>query len=249
MFGLRKGSLRSMLEQVKILTSRKAYEFRIDDIRLSMLSTKPIQEQLQQLLHFQSSTIGTPMPTFGEVPVTYPPGLVFNMGTWFSPDGQIVPIRFLHFEQRRIVIDVAGTSSAIDAIYEIVREYLSRLHATDGSSIIGELERMLDYSEITAHFPFPVNSFLPQPLQQVYAEYGHHSDDNHLVQIPTLIMQSHSSIQDFKGVDVNSNLAFTFTLRAGTRVSELIYFSAAPLNSDLHLAYLTKLESALQALH
>lgn len=237
-----------MPEQIRILTSRRAYEFRIDDIRLSMLSTKPVQEQIQQLLHFQSSAMGTPMPTFGDVSVTYPPGFVFNMGVWLSTDGQLVPIRFLHFEQRRIVIDVAGSSSAIDAIYEIIRQFLSQLHATDGSPIISEPERILDYSEITAHFPFSVNSFLPNPLQQVYAEYSQHSDTTDVVQVPILMMQEYNLAQDFRGVDTNSNQAFTLTLRAGTRVEELIYFSAAPLNSEIHLAYLTKLEAAILSL-
>src|SRR5437763_4286557 len=61
-----------MLEQVKILTSRRAYEFGADTIRLSMLSIQPIQQQIQQLFGFQSSAIGSPLPTFGAVPATYP---------------------------------------------------------------------------------------------------------------------------------------------------------------------------------
>ena len=69
-----------MLEQVKILTSRRAYEFGADAIRLSTLSIQPIQQQIQQLFGFQSSTIGSPIPTFGAVPATYPPGIVFNLG-------------------------------------------------------------------------------------------------------------------------------------------------------------------------
>ena len=96
-----------MLEQVKLLASRRAYEFRPDDLRLSTLSIKPVQEQIQRLFQFQTAVMGSPMPTFGEVPATYPPGFVFNMGTWIAEDKQIIPIRLLHFEQRQIVIDVA----------------------------------------------------------------------------------------------------------------------------------------------
>src|SRR5947209_3127631 len=107
-----------MLEQIKLLSSRRAYEFRPDDLRLSVLSVKPVQEQITQLFQFQTSIMGTPMATFGDVPVTYPPGFVFDMGVWISQNKQVIPIRFLHFEQRRIVIDVAGPSFAITAIFD-----------------------------------------------------------------------------------------------------------------------------------
>src|SRR5229473_6611130 len=108
-----------MLEHVKLLSSRRAYEFRTDNLRLSMLSIKPVQEQIQQLFQFQASVMGTPMATFGDVPIAYPPGFVFDMGVWISQqDKQLIPIRLLHFEQRRIVIDVTGPSSAITAIFE-----------------------------------------------------------------------------------------------------------------------------------
>src|SRR2546426_8674141 len=126
-----------MLEQVKLLTSRRAYEFRPDDLRLSTLSIKPMQEQIQQLFQFQTSAMGSPMATFGDVPATYPPGFVFDMGVWISEDKQIIPIRFLHFEQRRIVIDVAGPSSAITAIFGQLRQFLAEIQVSYGSPIVG----------------------------------------------------------------------------------------------------------------
>src|SRR6266481_2653164 len=107
-----------MLEQIKILSSRRAYEFQQDDLRLSVVSARPVQQQFQELFRLQTSAMGSPSPTFGEVPATYPPGFVFDMGIWISPGEQLVPIRFLHFEQYRIVIDVAGTSDALTPIFE-----------------------------------------------------------------------------------------------------------------------------------
>src|SRR5579884_729070 len=107
-----------MLEQVKLLASRRAYEFSPDALRLTTLSIELVQQQLRQLFSFQSSTVGSPIPTFGVVPASYPPGAVFNLGVWIYHEEQIVPIRFMHFEQNRIVIDVAGPSTAIDEIAE-----------------------------------------------------------------------------------------------------------------------------------
>src|SRR5579859_6297594 len=129
-----------MLEQVKILTGRRAYEFSADAIRLSTLSIQAVYQQIQRLFDFQSAIIGSPMPTFGEVPATYPPGIVFNLGAWIHQEQHIVPIRFIHFEQKRIVIDVAGSTSAIEGIADRLFQFLSGLQAADGSPVVGEPE-------------------------------------------------------------------------------------------------------------
>src|SRR5712692_10405927 len=134
-----------MLEQVKILTSRRAYEFSPDALRLSSLCIQPVQQQIQRLFNFQSSVIGPPVASFGAVPSTFPPGIVFDIGAWIHQEEHIVPIRFLHFEQNRIVIDVAGPTVAIDGIADRLFHYLSGLQAADGSPIVGEPERVLDY--------------------------------------------------------------------------------------------------------
>src|SRR5436309_6267751 len=159
-----------MLEQVKILTSRRAYEFGADAIRLSTLSIQPIQQQIQQLFGFQSSAIGAPISTFGAVPATYPPGIVFNLGVWIHQEEQIVPIRFIHFEQNRIVIDVAGPTVAIDGIAERLFHFLSGLQAADGSPVVGEPKRVNDYSEITAQFPCPLDAIFSRPLQRLLSK-------------------------------------------------------------------------------
>ncbi len=139
-----------MPEQVKVLASRRAYEFSPDSLRLTMLSVQVVQQQIQQLFGFQSVAIGSPIPTFGEVPATYPPGVVFNLGVWIHQEEHIVPIRFLHFEQNRIVIDIAGPTAAIDEIAERLFHFLSGLRSPDGSPVVGGPERILNYSEITA---------------------------------------------------------------------------------------------------
>lgn len=230
-----------MLEDIKVLTTRTAYEFRPDDLRLSMLSTKPIQDGIQQLFHFQATSIGTPAPTFGDVPLTFPPGLVFNTGVWLSPDGQLVPIRLLHFEQHRIVIDVAGLSAATVAIFGMLQQFLSSIQAPDGSPIIGEPEQVLDYSEISARFPGPLDTILPKSMHELFS-----SRSKEKILVPTLVVQSYPLGQVVAGTPVlNDARAFTLALRAGTRPEDRIYFSAAPLDSEAHLAYLTELERVL----
>jgi hypothetical protein len=237
-----------MLEQIKILSSRRAYEFRQDGLRLSVLSTRPVQQQFQELFRFQTSAMGTPSPTFGDVPTTYPPGFVFDMGVWISPDQQLVPIRFLHFEQRRIVIDVAGPSSVITAIFERVREFFSELHAPDGAPIIGEPERILDYSEITARFPFALDALISEPFRTLLKSVLPDSSDSSNELIPTFSAQVYPIDRELANVpSLNDVRALSFALRAGTHPHERIYFSGAPFDSETHLHYLEQLETLLNS--
>lgn len=230
-----------MLEDVKFLTGRRAYEFRIDDLRLSTICSKPVQDAIQALFSFQSATIATPMPTFGEVPLTIPPGIVFNTGIWKSPENEFAPIRFLHFEQRRMVIDVAGSSHALTSIYEQLHHLLTGIQTVDGSPLIGRPERVLDFSEISAQFPFSLDVIISRPLRELFSRLAKES-----FLIPTLVTQSFPAGQQLPGTAIAGDYrSFTLAPRVNTRPEEHIYFSGAPLDSEAHLAYLTELDAAL----
>jgi len=235
-----------MLEQVKIITSRRAYEFGADSIRLSTVSIQPIQQQIQQLFGFQSSAIGTPITTFGTVPSTFPPGIVFDIGAWIHQEQHIVPIRFIHFEQNRIVIDIAGPTGAIDGIADRLFHFLSGLQAADGSPVVGEPERVLEYSEITAQFSYPLETMLAKPLQKLLGKTMNIGSDNKSrTMIPTIAIQAYPTEEVLPSVPgANDNRAFTFALRSGTQPDQHIYFSGAPLDSETHLNYLNELEAA-----
>lgn len=238
-----------MLEQVKILTSRRAYEFSPDALRLSSLSIQPVHHQIQQLFSFQSSIIGTPIQTFGAVPQTFPPGIVFNLGAWIHQEEHIVPIRFLHFEQNRIVIDVAGPTIAIDGIADRLFHFLSGLHAADGSPIVGEVDRVLDYSEITAQFPYPLDAIISRPLRRLLNKTIHPGKDNKsITMIPALSVRAFPMDEVVPAVpSANDPYAFSFSLRSGTRPEEHICFSSAPLGSEAHLVYLEELATSLKS--
>ncbi len=230
-----------MPEDIAFITARRAYEFRPDDLRLSMLSIKPIQDEIQKLFNFQSSSIGSPMRTFGEVQLTIPPGLVFNMGVWVSPGNQLLPIRFLNFEPRRIVIDVGGSSEAITPIFERLQQFLAGLKAQDGSPPIGKPESILDYSEISARFPFPLDAIVSPPLRQLLSRII-----KERVLVPTLVTQSFPGGQVLSGTaNIGDHHAFTLAPRAGNRIEDHKYFSGAPLDTEAHLSYLNELEAAL----
>lgn len=234
-----------MLEQIKLLSSRRAYEFRPDDLRLSALSIKPMQEQIQQLFQFQSSAMGTPIATFGDVPITYPPGFAFDMGTWITQDAHVVPIRLLHFEQRRIVIDVSGPSSAIAGIYEQLLHFLSEVRTPDGSPIIGEPEQILDYSVISVQFPFSLEVLFAPSLRKLVNKVidgTTNADDSAFT--PILVIQKQMVGQEItKLAAPEDSGAFTLGPRVGTKPEDHVYLSSAPLDSEAHLSYLNELEA------
>src|SRR5258708_177148 len=226
-----------MLEQVKILTSRRAYEFTPDALRLSSVSIQPVQRQIQQLFNFQSSAIGSPMPMFGEVPTTYPPGIVFNLGAWIYQQESIVRIRFLHFEANRIVIDIAGPTAAIDGIADRLFHFLSGLQAADGTPIVGEPVSVLDYSEITPQFPYPLDVIFSKPLRRVLSKtMGITVGNTSMTLVPSVVIQIAPTDVVLSAVPhANFPHAFSLSRHSGTHPDRHLFTARRPLPSHVHL--------------
>lgn len=242
-----------MDEQAKIITARRAYEFRQDGLRLSVLSMIAVQEYIRQTFQFQVAQVGMPMQTFGPVPATNPPGIVFDLGTAPYPEGSATPIRFLHFEPKRVVIDIAGPSAAIDSLFAQLQAMLRSIPAPDGSAVMEEPVRVLDFSEITHPTPYNPDVLLMTGLHNVIRETLHVSRDDatdSILLVPSMRVGVTRPDEEFGGValelaDVRS---FVYEIRRGTHVNEHIYYSAAPLATDAHLTYLDKLRQLLIAL-
>jgi hypothetical protein len=77
------------------------------------------------------------MPTFGPIENTIPPAVVCDIGAVSFPEGSATPIRFIHFESRRVVIDIAGPSSRIDVVFEQLQQILAMVAVPDGSAAMG----------------------------------------------------------------------------------------------------------------
>jgi hypothetical protein len=235
-----------MPEQIKILSSRRAYEFGADKLRLTILSAQQVQQQILQTFQFQAAQTGTPPETFGPVPQTTPPGLLFLLGSLVSPNGEVLPIRILAFEPRRVVLDVVGPSSSIDLVYETLEQLLNNLTTPDGSAVLGKPDTILDFSEVTAHLSFQPDAGLIPGLNALFTKVlGAEDSEQQAISVPIYTAQLHATHEEFPGAK-NTNKGFLqFTLRAGTKVDERIYFSGAPLTSDAHIAYLAELEALL----
>ncbi len=237
-----------MTKNMKLLGSRRSYQFGADDLRLSVLSTQEVQDLVSSEFRFQVLAYGTPAPTFGPVPQTVPAGVVFNTGSWSVGDGQIVPIRFLHFEPQRIVIDVAGPSAAIGPVFDHLRSLVQRMVVPGIGSVIGEPECILDYSEYTAQYHFPLTSLLSAPVRDAIEGALRRSDvTKDFLTVPTLMLSPVPPEDNFDGVNLGDGRNLQFALRKGTRPEDRVYFSAAPLDSDAHAAYLQRLAEVLES--
>ncbi len=237
-----------MAENVRLVSARRAYEFGPDDIRLTVLSMPAVTQHIQRAFGFQSAVIGTPQDTFGSVPLTIPGGVVCNFGMWPSEDGQtITPIRFLHFEPRRVVIDVAGQTSAIDQIYASLATMLAQFHAPDGSPALGQPQAVYDYSEIAARFPFSLEAAIAPGVRDVWSNLMRLEDDlPSAVIVPQFSLQIQLHDEEYAGMVPSSRRFMQLALRAGTKPGDQTYYSAAPCGTTAHLAYLENLEALLK---
>jgi hypothetical protein len=233
-----------MPDQIKLLTARRAYEFRPDELRLSVLSTVSVQAKIQQTFNFQTAAMGTPVSLFGPTELTGN-GLAFTSGAFAKGKEQLTPIRFMHFETNRIVIDVAAPSAVIDDVYAALLSALGDIRSPDGSPAIGRESRRLDYTEITAHFAFPIEALFAPGVADLLARGVAVDKDRASSQaVPSVYVQKANTETPFAGMSSDSTV-LRFAVRQGFAPEERIYFSAAPLPSDAHLKYLRSLEALL----
>ncbi len=136
-----------------ILSSRRAYEYPIDDIRLSIICTSVVQNELTKVFGFQSAVVAPPPDIFGEVRPTTPPGLILQVGD--LKGAEVVPIRAVMFDSRRVIIDVAAPSSAIDKVKRKVDAVLDRFKAQKDQPILTKPIATWDQSDIVVKAKLP----------------------------------------------------------------------------------------------
>jgi hypothetical protein len=233
-----------MPTDVRILTARQAWEFRPDDLRLTALTLQPLQARISELIGFQTHGIGMPMPSFGPVSQSIPPGLVFDNGAIRFND-QLVPIRFLHFEQFRVVVDVAGPTEAAAAVLNQIKDLLAAERSADGAPVLGEPWRTLELSQLSVRMSFTIDALFGAGF--LAAAAGIVTGPEHrLTFAPSLSWVTVPRREDFPGfVEGGDHTAFQLAPRAGYPISDRRFFSAAPLTTSSHIKYLSNLDKAL----
>ncbi len=233
------------MEDVTILSSRRAYEFPADGIRLTLLSSHAVLQLIRRAFSFEVATVGTPVATFGPVPGTMPPGLVFSYGIVPLSDAEAVPVRFVHVEPRRIVVDVAGPSSAIDPTFRRLKDQIADLRTFDGKPALEQPTGTRDYSELTVRMPFGLEQLLPSALREpISGAFGIPDQDAERL-VFSLLVQPLPAGQEFPGSVLRDYRSLTLEPRVGTPPDDRVLFSGAPLDSQTHLALLKQVEAAV----
>jgi hypothetical protein len=175
--------------------------------------------------------------------------VVFDYGRAPFPEGAVTPIRFIHFEPQRIVIDVAGPSAAITPIFDHLKKLVADVKMPDGGEVIGEPTDVRDYSEVTVRVGIPPERVLAPGIAVFFREqFDMHGDHRDLFLVPRLAMQVLPGGQEYRRPDDGDVSTFRLELRTGTQVEDLIFFSGAPLDSVSHARYLEQLANRLSAL-
>jgi len=240
-----------MAEVIAILSSSRAYEFPPDRIRLTVMALPSVGTAVQEAFQFQVAGMAVPPSTFGPVSPTFPPGAIFQLGVLAGEDGPQRHIREVYVEPRRVVISVAGPSSEIDRVWTRLRQVLDRFSAGEGAPILGDPERVRDFSELTVRLDvLPQALVAPALVSAAEEAAGERDGQAKWVLVPAL----HSILWpedaeypgDYPGNSIGPRNVWTLSLRAGSLVGAgREFYSAAPLDSDTHLAYLAKVERAL----
>ena len=228
-------------------SAQRVHVCRLDDLRLTMLCTEPVLRAIAEAFGFKGVAVTTPPATFRQLQATLPAGAVFQLGTLVVTDDQMVPIRFLHIEPQRIVIDVAGPSSAVDAMYQRLRAIVSDITAPDGNPILGEPVRVLNFSELSYQLPVSLAAiFVPEVREVLTRAFPEAEPSEETLLVPSLQVQALPASQEYTGdVTVADGRTFSLALRASTKPMEHALFSSAPLDTDSHQAFVASLQSAL----
>jgi len=233
------------MKDFRILSARRSYLFRPDQLRLTVLTLAEPRERIRSTFGFQSARIEAPQPTFGPVPETQPPGLVFEYGEIRDGTNRIVPIRFLTVDSQRLVIDAAGPSAAIDEFYRRLTALVRKDVAPDGSPAIAEPIQRQDISQVVATLDIDLASLVQPEIATALRLAIKPIEQPRKYQLAlSITSQLVPDGEEFVG-DSEPALIAHIAPRAGYPLSDKSFFSAAPLTTDDHKEYLARLELVL----
>jgi hypothetical protein len=228
---------------VTVISARRIFDFKFDDLRLSMLTSQTYRTQLQELFRFTSVVVGPPQPTLAQVVNMDPPGLTFAMGEWVDPrDNSLIVVRKITVEPIRIVIDVAAPSDRIEPIYAMLRAWADTIQVPDGGPCIGEPFAVHDLSEVTATLEVPLSAILqPAAVKAIGRARPNEEDGADLQIVPAFSFRFVPEGEDFQPGP--SPATFLLEHRAAVPVEEGRWYSHALLDTTRHLEVLGALEA------
>jgi hypothetical protein len=176
-------------------------------------------------------------------------GFAFVSGIFVDDDGEH-PILKLVIEDRRILLDLNGTSRSADRLIGKLGIYFSQLTKRVDSHFLVPLIKAED-SEVIVQMDFSADKlFGPQfyILMEERAKYAFSSDNYQATISPGLLnffvsYNCNPILEDYR-IDM-SRKEFQIGPRPGFPLSEQVYYSKAPIDTESHLQLLSDLENSL----
>jgi hypothetical protein len=234
------------MRDVAILGARRSYEFD-PGIRLDLLGNAYALEHLKQAFGFDYGAIVQPSETFGPVPSSIPPGLAFYYGVVQFPEAALTPVRFIHIEPKRLVLEVAGDSQVLDEVTRVLMERIETIEKASGSAILGEEVRVLEQSEIRFHGSFAPSALAPLVVQDSFSEVVFRHVKSNLSLAPGLTIKLVDLTRSYGSEIDHPSKSFVLEPASGFPPEQRIYSSVAPLSTVDHLTLLHQIDAALSS--
>jgi len=177
-------------------------------------------------------------------------GLAFVSGLFTDEDGEH-PILKLVIEDRRILLDLNGTSRSADNLISQLGTYLNQVSKRVDNNFLVPILKAVD-SELIVQLDFTADKLFAPQLSAFIdkrAKHAFSSDNYQAILTPGLLQffvsySCNPALEDYR-IDM-SRKEFQIGPRPGHPISEKIYYSKAPVDTDTHVQLLKNLEDSLK---
>ncbi|MFH1928295.1 MAG: hypothetical protein ABIK79_09030 [Chloroflexota bacterium] len=215
--------------------------FEFDQIPFSRLLHNSSLSHIQNMYEFQGVEIK--QNPNGQ------PVVAFHIGVYSDDKGVI---KRIELEERRILIEVDGSSNIADAILDEIKEYFCKLAACVEENFLSPVVQSRE-SVIGAKMGFHANNLVHQKLldfvnnrvvEEANMEQGNAISNFHGVMFRLDYIPTEEKLKDYR--ITLSRKEFSLGPRDGTSLDERIFISKAPVDTSTHIQLLEEIEAIYQ---
>jgi hypothetical protein len=211
------------------------------------LSPKYIEE-FRNLFRFGGATLL-------QDPSTNMSGVTFTNGLYKTVEGKEISIHSLTIENRKINFEIEGSSKDGEAIYSVIKKFLSDLVDIEQEGLLNPVISV-DETELISQLQFSAPQLFSSTLYNQMSENllnkaSFAANDLAKARLGNVAVQFQLDYEPadfalFADSRINiSRKEFVIQVAAGYGVNDNIFATKAPLNTDLHVQFLEDLEKAI----
>jgi len=227
---------------VHTLKTTRVVLVRFDEIPLNKLIHRPNLEQLAKFFRFNAAD--TMQNEAGRAVILCRHGI-------HKGDSGECTVNRLILEERKIIFEIDGSSDDADTFYAGLVSFLAGLAERTEKGYLQPIV-VSDESEIVAHLEFSIESlFSPTYLQFVRSVVASEASSDVaevIVKPASLAFNVEYLVKDNSLTDYRISLSrkdFTVEARKGFPLTDQMYYSKAPFDTNTHIKLLKELERAI----